>query len=53
MELELAKDFKELLKLLNDNSVKYLLIGGYAFVLYGYGHRRTKEKKLIQSIIND
>lgn len=36
MELELAKDFKELLKLLNENGVRYLLIGGYAVVLHGY-----------------
>lgn len=36
MEIELARDFKELLKLLNKNGVKYLLIGGYAVVLHGY-----------------
>jgi predicted nucleotidyltransferase len=36
MELELAPDFKELLRLLNEKQVKYLLIGGYAVVLHGY-----------------
>jgi predicted nucleotidyltransferase len=36
MEIELARDFKELLKSLNENGVKYLLIGGYAVVLHGY-----------------
>ena len=36
MELELPKDFKELLELLNANSVQYLLIGGYAVGIYGY-----------------
>jgi hypothetical protein len=32
----LAKDFKELLKLLNSNSVEYLLIGGYAVGIHGH-----------------
>lgn len=36
MEIELPKDFKEFLKLLNANGVKYLLIGGYAVGFYGY-----------------
>lgn len=36
MELVLPKDFKELLKLLNANGVRYLLIGGYAVGFYGY-----------------
>lgn len=36
MELKLPIDFKELLKLLNANGVKYLLIGGYAVGFYGY-----------------
>lgn len=29
MDIELPFDFKEFLKLLNENEVKYLLIGGY------------------------
>jgi len=36
MEIELPKDFKEFLKLLNVNGVRYLLIGGYAVGFYGY-----------------
>ena len=34
--LELAKDFKEFLKLLSSNGVEYLLIGGYAVSAYGH-----------------
>ena len=30
MDVELPLDFKEFLKLLNENGVRYLLIGGYA-----------------------
>jgi hypothetical protein len=30
MDIELPLDFKEFLKLLNENGVRYLLIGGYA-----------------------
>lgn len=30
MDLTLPPDFKEFLRLLNDNEVEYLLIGGYA-----------------------
>ena len=48
MELELAKDFKELLKLLNENGVKYLLIGGYAVVLHGYV-RNTNDLDIVVS----
>ena len=29
MDIELPFDFKEFLKLLNENTVRYLLIGGY------------------------
>mgnify|MGYP005850692607 CR=1 FL=1 len=32
----LTKEFKEFIKLLNDQKVDYLLVGGYAVVLYGY-----------------
>ncbi len=32
----LPTDFKELLKSLNSNNVKYLVIGGYAVAHYGY-----------------
>lgn len=33
---QLPKDFKEFLRLLNENEVRYLLIGGYAVGYYGY-----------------
>ena len=36
MALTLTRDFKEFLRLLNSNHVKYLLIGGYAVSMYGY-----------------
>jgi len=36
MALALPGDFKEFLKLLNSNSVEYLLIGGYAVGVYGH-----------------
>jgi len=36
MDIELPLDFKEFLKLLNDNEVRYLLIGGYAVGYHGY-----------------
>ncbi len=34
--MALDKDFKEFLLLLNQHRVKYLVIGGYAVVFYGY-----------------
>lgn len=33
---QLPEDFKEFLRLLNENEVRYLLIGGYAVGYYGY-----------------
>ena len=36
MELRLEKDFKEFLRSLNANGVRYLLIGGYAVGFHGY-----------------
>ncbi|MCU0389493.1 MAG: nucleotidyltransferase [Thermoflexibacter sp.] len=38
----LNEDFKEFIKLLNDNGVKYLIVGGYAVALHGYP-RYTKD----------
>lgn len=34
--MELTRDFKELLILLNENKVEYLIVGGYAVIIYGY-----------------
>jgi hypothetical protein len=36
MDLQLPPDFKEFLKLLKENEVRYLLIGGYAVGYHGY-----------------
>ena len=38
----LDKDFKEFIQLLNENEVKYLVIGGYAVAFHGYP-RYTKD----------
>jgi len=34
--IRLSPDFKEFLKLLNENNVRYLLVGGYAVAFHGY-----------------
>ena len=38
----LNQDFKEFVQLLNDNQVRYLVVGGYAVALHGYP-RYTKD----------
>ncbi|MBN2115712.1 MAG: hypothetical protein JW730_04035 [Anaerolineales bacterium] len=38
----LNQDFKEFIKSLNDNHVRYLVVGGYAVALHGYP-RYTKD----------
>jgi len=38
----LNQDFKEFIKSLNDNAVRYLVVGGYAVALHGYP-RYTKD----------
>ncbi len=38
----LNQDFKEFIQLLNDNQVRYLVLGGYAVALHGYP-RYTKD----------
>ncbi len=40
--MEITKDFREFLKLLNENGVKYLVVGGYAVNFHGYP-RYTKD----------
>jgi len=40
--LGLNQDFKEFLQSLNDNNVRYLIIGGYAVAMHGYP-RYTKD----------
>jgi predicted nucleotidyltransferase len=34
--IQIPKDFREFIQLLNDNEVEYLVIGGYAVAYYGY-----------------
>lgn len=36
MRIQLPEDFREFLRLLNEDSVEYLLVGGYAVGFYGY-----------------
>ena len=43
--VKLPPDFKEFLKLLNDNGVQYLLVGGYAVAYHGYP-RATADKDI-------
>ena len=38
----LSKDFKEFVELLNENDVRYLVVGGYAVALHGHP-RYTKD----------
>ncbi len=38
----LSKDFREFIELLDENNVRYLLVGGYAVALHGYP-RYTKD----------
>ena len=38
----LNQDFKEFIESLNDNGVRYLVVGGYAVALHGYP-RYTKD----------
>lgn len=40
--MNIQQDFKELLKLLEDNSVKYMIVGGYAVAFHGFP-RLTKD----------
>ena len=41
----LSKDLREFLKLLNENKVRYLIVGGYALALHGHP-RYTKDLDL-------
>ncbi len=34
--IQIPRDFREFIQLLNDNEVEYLIIGGYAVAYYGY-----------------
>lgn len=47
--MELDKDFREFIELLNEHNVKYLVIGGYAVNFHGYP-RYTKDIDFIMKI---
>jgi 2-hydroxy-3-keto-5-methylthiopentenyl-1-phosphate phosphatase len=42
--MELDKDFKEFIELLNEHKVKYLVIGGYAVNFQFSGNQRNKSR---------
>lgn len=46
------KDFKEFIKLLNENNVKYLIVGGYAVGFHGYP-RYTKDLDIWLLVSNE
>jgi len=48
----LNQDFKEFIKSLNDNSVRYLVVGGYAVALHGYP-RYTKDMDVWVEMISE
>lgn len=43
-------DFTDLLNLFNDNSVKYLVIDGYAFIQYAEP-RFTKDLQVVEKLV--
>ena len=45
----LNQDFKEFIQLLNNNQVKYLVIGGYAVAVHGHP-RYTKDIDILIEI---
>jgi predicted nucleotidyltransferase len=49
---QLPEDFKDFIKFLNSNKVRYLLIGGWAVGLYGYP-RATKDIDFFIAIDNN
>ena len=61
--MEIGRDFKEFIGLLNKYNVEYLLVGGYAVAMYGYPRytgdidfwvKPTKENaKRIINVLND
>jgi len=42
----LNRDFKEFLQSLNDNGVRYLVVGGYAVAVHGHP-RYTKDIRVV------
>ena len=48
----LNPDFKEFIESLNDNAVRYLVVGGYAVALHGYP-RYTKDLDIWVDMADD
>jgi hypothetical protein len=48
----LSQDFKEFIQSLNDNAVRYLVVGGYAVALHGYP-RYTKDLDVLVEATSD
>ena len=48
----LNPDFKEFIQSLNDNGVRYLVVGGYAVAVYGYP-RYTKDMDIWVDMTDD
>jgi len=48
----LNQDFKEFIQSLNDNEVRYLVVGGYAVALHGYP-RYTKDMDIWVDMTSD
>ncbi len=51
-ELNFSKDFKDFVRLLNRNDVRYLIIGGYSVAFHGYP-RYTKDIDLLIAVAED
>jgi len=51
--MELDKNFKEFIELLNERKVKYLVIGGYAVNFHGYPRYTKDSSKSTCKIIMD
>ncbi len=50
--MNIQQDFKELLRLLEENKVEYLIVGGYAVAFHGYP-RFTKDIDIYYNICSD
>src|SRR5438046_2380499 len=49
---ELSEEFREFLKSLNSEKVRYLIVGGYAVNFYGY-HRSTEDMDVWIAVDSD
>lgn len=42
-KMTLDQDFKEFIQSLNDNGVRYLVVGGYAVAIHGHSSARLQD----------